>query len=106
MFEKTFVAACLAGEALLDSIDDYIEYWHTHETGSDLHEFLGMTPYEYAQWLKSGEDIVLRDILEAREEEIPYDEYQALSDERRIAARSRKEGLVLEIKNNPGGNFS
>lgn len=105
MFEKTFMDACLAGEALLDSIDDYIEYWHTHETGNDLHEFLGMTPYEYAQWLKSGEDIILRDILEARNEDVPYPEYQDMTDERRIAARSRKEKIINEIKNNPEGNF-
>ena len=29
------------------SIDDKIEYWHTHETGNSLREFLGMTEQEY-----------------------------------------------------------
>ena len=29
------------------SIDDKIEYWHTHETGNSLREFLGMTKQEY-----------------------------------------------------------
>ena len=29
------------------SIDDKIEYWHTHETGNSLIEFLGMTEKEY-----------------------------------------------------------
>ena len=29
------------------SIDDKIEYWHTHETGNGLREFLGMTEQEY-----------------------------------------------------------
>lgn len=28
-------------------IDDKIEYWHTHETGNSLREFLGMTEQEY-----------------------------------------------------------
>ncbi len=65
-FEKSFVAAYLDGEARLDSIDAYIEYWHTHEMKCELHEFLGMTAYEYAQWLKSGKDDVLRNILESR----------------------------------------
>lgn len=27
--------------------DDKIEYWHTHETGNSLREFLGMTEEEY-----------------------------------------------------------
>ena len=101
MFEKAFIDACLAGEALLDNIDDYIAYWHTHETGNELYAFLGMTPYEYAQWLRSGEDMVLRDILEARNENVPYQEYQAMTDERRIAARSRDEEAVREIRNHP-----
>lgn len=65
-FEKSFIAAYLDGEARLDSIDAYIEYWHTHEMKCELHEFLGMTAYEYAQWLKSGKDDVLRNILESR----------------------------------------
>lgn len=65
-FEKSFTAAYLDGEARLDSLEAYIEYWHTHETKCELHEFLGMTAYEYEQWLKSGKDDVLRNILEAR----------------------------------------
>lgn len=65
-FEKNFVTAYLDGEARLDSIEAYIEYWHTHETNCELHEFLGMTAYEYEQWLRSGKDDVLRNILEAR----------------------------------------
>ena len=29
------------------SIDDKIEYWHTHDTGNSLREFLGMSEQEY-----------------------------------------------------------
>ncbi len=35
-----------------------------------------MTAYEYGQWLKSGKDVVLRDIMEARNEGISYEEYR------------------------------
>lgn len=34
------------------SIEDIIEYWHTHEAGKSLREFLGMSENEYADWLK------------------------------------------------------
>ena len=32
------------------SIDDKIEYWHTHDTGNSLREFLGMTEQEYLEF--------------------------------------------------------
>ena len=32
------------------SIDDKIEYWHTHETENSLREFLGMTKQEYLEF--------------------------------------------------------
>ena len=44
------------------SIDDKIEYWHTHETGNSLREFLGMTKQEYLEFcmpkqaIKDGEN--------------------------------------------------
>ena len=66
MFKKYFIDACLNGEAVLDDVEDYIEYWHTHKTDVELHEFLGMTSHEYANWLKDGEDTILHDIIETR----------------------------------------
>lgn len=36
------------------SIDDKIEYWHTHETGNSLREFLGMTEQEYFDFCIEG----------------------------------------------------
>ena len=98
MFEVSFVNACLSGEILLDAIDDYIEYWHTHETGVSIETFLGMTEYEYTQWLLSGEDIILNDILAAREENIPYEQYKSMGYEQRIAARSFDADIVEELK--------
>lgn len=34
------------------SLDDNVEYWHTHNTGNELSEFLGLTQEQYSQWLK------------------------------------------------------
>lgn len=47
------------------SIDDKIEYWHTHETGNSLIEFLGMTEQEYLEFclpkqaIKDGENYLV-----------------------------------------------
>ena len=98
MFEKCFIDACLTGDAILDDVEDFIEYWHTHKTGVELYDFLGMTAYEYAKWLKTGEDIVLRDIIESRNINIPYAEYEDMSAERRIAARSYNKETIGKIQ--------
>ena len=87
MYNKSFVEACLNADATLFDLDDYIEYWHTHETGNTLQEFLGLTDYEYEQWGKSS-DIIFRDIIRCRQEGIAFSEYQLLSESERIAARS------------------
>lgn len=39
------------------SIDDKIEYWHTHETGNSLREFLGMTEQEYLNFCLPKQEI-------------------------------------------------
>ena len=36
------------------SVDDKIEYWHNHETGNSLIEFLGMTEQEYFDFCMDG----------------------------------------------------
>ena len=66
MYEKRFIDACLAGDAILDDIEDYIDFWHDNETGVELYEFLGMTSGEYAKWINAGEDTILCDIVESK----------------------------------------
>ena len=39
------------------SIDDKIEYWHTHETGNSLREFLRMTEQEYIDFCLPKQEI-------------------------------------------------
>ncbi len=99
MFE-TFISACLSGNAGIDEIEDYINRWYSIEQSQyTLEEFLGMTPLEYGEWLKTGEDIVLRDILAARELNVPYENYKLMSEEKRIAARTFDSKIVDELKN-------
>ena len=45
MFEQGFIKEYLFGDAELEDIDSYVEYWHTHETNNSLRDFLGITMY-------------------------------------------------------------
>ena len=38
------------------TMDEKVEYWHTHDTGDTLREFLGMSQDEYDAWLVSGKE--------------------------------------------------
>ena len=58
MSEQPFVDAVLAGLASTDDVDDWIERWHTTDTGdTELHEFLGLLETEMESWLQSGETL-------------------------------------------------
>ncbi|MFM7391352.1 MAG: hypothetical protein ACKO2R_02745 [Actinomycetota bacterium] len=49
---KTFVDAVLTGSATVDQVDDWVERWHTTDTGEvELHEFLGLEMSEMESWL-------------------------------------------------------
>jgi hypothetical protein len=37
-------------EDIPSDLDGRVEYWHTHDTGNTLQEFLGMTDSEYEKW--------------------------------------------------------
>lgn len=51
---STFVELYLAGKVELEDIDRFIEVWHSNRYEErPLHEFLGMTWEEYAQWLEN-----------------------------------------------------
>jgi len=52
MFKNNFMDDYLCGDAKLEDLDNYIEYWHTHDTKNTLVEFLGITSYEYNEWIK------------------------------------------------------
>lgn len=54
----------LAGEALPEEIDDYVDTWHRTPSGLQLNEFLGMSQEEYARWLRNPD--ALDEIANAR----------------------------------------
>jgi hypothetical protein len=64
MSEPTFVDAVLAGRATADDVDDWIEKWHTTDTGDvELHEFLGLNESEMEAWVRSNatlEQLIIR----------------------------------------------
>ena len=37
-------------EDIPSDLEGRVEYWHTHDTGNTLQEFLGMTDSEYEKW--------------------------------------------------------
>lgn len=97
MYKKNFIDDCLNADATLFQLDDYIEYWHTHDTNNTLQEFLGMTDYEYEQWGISS-DVILRDILRCRRENLDYKHYKGLSSYERLAARSYDQEAIEKMK--------
>lgn len=98
MFEYNFIEGCLYGLVELEDLDSYVEYWHTHETNNTLREFLGMTLYEYGEWLKLG-DVVIRDILRCRADGTQFQNYEYMSEEERIAARSYSIDEIEQLRN-------
>jgi hypothetical protein len=63
--ETTFMQKCLAGEAVPDDIDDFVDRWHDGGgSGESLAEFLGFTDDEYKRWAE--EPMALPSILEER----------------------------------------
>ena len=99
MFERSFIDGCLYGTVDLEDLDEYIEYWHTHETQNSLREFLGMSVCEYEEWVKLG-DGVIRDILRCRVDNTQFQQYAYMSDEERIAARSYSIDDIERLRNN------
>lgn len=49
MIYNNFVSDYLDKRATIDEIDDYVKYWHTHETGLSLQDFLGFTDEDMAK---------------------------------------------------------
>lgn len=56
MAEATFIDRCLSGETTADQLDEHVDAWHKGEVGRklELRESIGMTCYEYADFLKDA----------------------------------------------------
>lgn len=60
--DKTFAQSFRDGEVDVSAIHDYVDYWHVHDTGNKLHQFLGLTMDEFESWV-AGSDEDLNRIL-------------------------------------------
>jgi hypothetical protein len=61
---SNFIQECLSGTAGLTDIDTYIEQWHQCNSDKPIHDFLGLTSYEYSLWVENPK--VLSEIVTAR----------------------------------------
>lgn len=81
------MAKCLAGEALLDDIDDFIEEWHVlSDVAATLFEHLGMTREEYSAWVEEPQ--TLRVIIHARQSQLCFSDIVKDKSLYSLAARS------------------
>lgn len=55
---ESFMDRCVADKARPADIDYYVSYWHSHETGKSLQDFLGMTDREFELLGKSEDGII------------------------------------------------
>jgi hypothetical protein len=86
-FDGNFVSKCLAGLALAEEIDDYVDSWHADGHGLQLHEFLGLSWEEYALWVEKPD--ALGAILFSRHSQMSLkDALEFASSSTRAAARA------------------
>lgn len=77
LIEKTFLEKCLDGEADIAELDQYVEYYHTHDIGVSLRIYLGLTPDEYEMW-GENEDTAIEEIIKCRREKLGCDHVKQL----------------------------
>jgi hypothetical protein len=69
----SFLELAIAGEVLLDEVDDFIDMWHDTPGGQELRDFLGMSREEYELYLNSAD--WLSWIVAARKSGMPIKSY-------------------------------
>ncbi len=91
----TFIDCCLAGEALVTDIDDFVDAWHESNDSRPLSEYLGMTREEYELWAPSPE--LLKPIIHARKTGKPLVEALELREFYGVAARAPSRSEAQKI---------
>jgi len=81
---SNFISDCIAGDALMIEVDDYIAKWHEDGAGAELHEYLGMSKKEYALFVEDENYLGL--IISAHRERTNIE--SIIKDEIAMAARS------------------
>lgn len=67
------IDACLQGTAVPSNLEDYVEYWHTHETAG-MCSFLGMSDWAYSLMLKHGDRNIIEEVLACKRLGADFDE--------------------------------
>ncbi|HEX3952950.1 MAG TPA: hypothetical protein VHW90_05215 [Stellaceae bacterium] len=94
---STFLDRCIAGEAALDAIDDFVDEWHATPCGRELHDYLGMTAEEYSLWLRMPDTLTY--IVKARQDNRPLrGVIQTLHDGMGETSDKRRLGQWLQTK--------
>jgi hypothetical protein len=89
---RTFLSACLSGDAFLTDIDDWVQAWHEGSAGQeveDLDEFLGFDDEEGAIWAERPES--LRFIVAAHRRHVPLVHVMSEQEDWALAARAGDE---------------
>jgi hypothetical protein len=95
---RTFLSACLSGDAFLSDIDDWVQAWHQGTAGqniNDLDEFLGFTEEEGAIWAERPES--LRFIVAAHRRNVPLIHVMAEQEDWALAARAGNDQDAKEV---------
>jgi DNA-binding transcriptional ArsR family regulator len=87
--QGTFAALYFEGRASADEIDDFVDDWHEGGTGMSLHDFLGLSREDYAQWVEQPDS--LETALNERKHERGADARHRRSVEESSKVKTRKE---------------
>lgn len=95
-----FVNDVLAGRALQEDLNDYVERWHTAPEDSTaatlkLHAFLGMTWEEYR--LITENPYALRFVIASHKNEMPVEEVVREASSLAVAARSESQSEAQKV---------
>lgn len=92
-----FIDLCLAGHALPEDIDDFVDQWHDSDSTLPLSEYLGMSSDEYESWLHAPD--TLNSIITARVTKVPLLEVLRSTYDLPMAARaSTPEAAIFLMK--------
>lgn len=94
--QENFVSLALNGQILLEEIDDFVDKWHEENSDLSLKDHLGMTKEEYSIWIIDENS--LPEILAARSQQLPIQEFLNRDTDLKLAARSEGKEKLHEIK--------
>uniref|UniRef100_Q07KR6 Uncharacterized protein n=1 Tax=Rhodopseudomonas palustris (strain BisA53) TaxID=316055 RepID=Q07KR6_RHOP5 len=94
----SFIELCLAGNALIDEVDDFVDRWHSAPSATSLRDYLGMSEAEYSLWINDPD--VLPYVILSRKEGRPFT--QVVNDNYyssvRLAARPDQQQKLRVLK--------